>query len=398
MLHFSVMTGDPGASITERLVHIERALLRAPPHDVGRVLEKTLRTHYSATSVQLYLLDYRVSLLAPVLGAAGQPVSMSTSDIGRALREQQLVSRAVDDGYEVCVPVVAKGNRVGVLTVVLPPDADAEDELGAELVELAEVVGSVVTVSDVVTDTYHRVRRSERLTVAAEIQWELLPGRGLSAPEFDLAGQLEPAYQLCGDNFDWAADGEYLTLAVTGGMGDGVDASLLTSLAINALRNARRSGLSLAEQAALADQALWAQYGGSQYVSSLLMCFELATGEVRIVDAGSPQAWLVRDGGITLLPLDAQLPLGMFAETRYVEQRLTMRRGDRLLVLSDGVFAATAEDRRYADTELRRALTSSRGLPPGEAVRTVIADLLAFHGSAVLVDDAVVVCLDWFGR
>jgi serine phosphatase RsbU (regulator of sigma subunit) len=236
------------------------------------------------------------------------------------------------------------------------------------------------------------------LTVAAEIQWELLPGRGLSAPEFDLAGQLEPAYQLCGDNFDYSADAEYLTLTVTGGMGDGVDAALLTSLAINALRNARRAGLPLAEQAALADQALWAQHGGNRYVSSLLMRFELATGEVRVVDAGSPRAFLVRDSMVTPLTLDAQLPLGMFAETRYVEQRLTMRRGDRLLVLSDGVFDAVAEERRYADTALRRALTTSHGLSPCEAVRTVIADLLTFHGSAVLADDAVVVCLDWFGR
>ncbi|MGH3622657.1 MAG: PP2C family protein-serine/threonine phosphatase [Sciscionella sp.] len=380
----------------ERLVHVERALLRAASHDVGGVLATTLWTHYSATDVELYLLDYQVSSLTPVLNADRERVPLSTSDIGRALRERQVVSRPVVDGYEVCVPVVAKGNRVGVLTAHLPPGSD--DDLGTELVELAEAVGSVVVVSDVMTDTYHRVRRSERLTVAAEIQWELLPGRGLSAPEFDLAGQLEPAYQLCGDNFDYSADAEYLTLTVTGGMGDGVDAALLTSLAINALRNARRAGLPLAEQAALADQALWAQHGGNRYVSSLLMRFELATGEVRVVDAGSPQAFLVRDRGITPLTLDAQLPLGMFAETRYVEQRLTMRRGDRLLVLSDGVFDAVAEKRRYADTALRRALTASHGLSPGEAVRTVIADLLTFHGSAVLADDAVVVCLDWFGR
>ena len=48
--------------------------------------------------------------------------------------------------------------------------------------------------------------RTQRLTLAAEMQWELLPGRSRIRPSFSLAGQLEPAYAVRGDSFDWADD------------------------------------------------------------------------------------------------------------------------------------------------------------------------------------------------
>ncbi|GAA1542616.1 hypothetical protein GCM10009730_59580 [Streptomyces albidochromogenes] len=41
----------------------------------------------------------------------------------------------------------------------------------------------------------------------------------------------------------------------------------------------------------MADQAIYAQYHGAQYVSTLLLSLELATGRGRVVDAGSPQLW-----------------------------------------------------------------------------------------------------------
>jgi serine phosphatase RsbU (regulator of sigma subunit) len=377
------------------LLLTEQALLRAPAAEIGPVLAANLGKHYGASDVELYLVDYRMSMLQPAFATA--PVEpLSTSRPGRALLDGELIIDVEGDGHRVFLPMVARGNRVGVLSILLAERPS--EELCVELSDLAASVGNAVVVADVLTDTFHRVRRSQRLTLAAEMQWQLLPGRGVTQPEFDLAGQLEPAYRLCGDNFDWSVDSEYLTLTVSNGMGEGVVAALLTNLAINALRNARRSGLSLADQASMADQAVWAQYGGELHISALLMQLELATGRLRVVDAGSPRAWLVRGGAIDALNLEAQLPLGMFAETRYVTQELYVQRGDRLMILSDGVFDAVAADRRYADSALRRALSTSKGLPVGEAVRMVITDLIGFHGSAELADDAVVVSMDWHGR
>lgn len=244
--------------------------------------------------------------------------------------------------------------------------------------------------------TSRNATHPKKVTLAAEMQWQLLPGRGCSRAEYALGGQLEPAYTIGGDNFDWSTSADYLTVTVSNGMGQGIGAALLTNLAISALRNARRAGLDIADQAALADQALYAQYGGSQYVATLLLRFEVATGRVGVIDAGSPRALRLRDGVVELIEFDAQLPLGMFDRTDYREQTFQVEPGDRLVIVSDGVHTAQAPTGvEYGTTNLDLSIVASSNLPASEAARAIITELLDYHEDTDLLDDAVVVCIDW---
>ncbi|MEE3921906.1 hypothetical protein V2I01_37370 [Micromonospora sp. BRA006-A] len=99
--------------------------------------------------------------------------------------------------------------------------------------------------------------------MAAEMQWDLLPGRSVRIGDALLAGQLEPAYTVGGDHFDWSVDGDRLTLTVLNGTGSGLAASMLTAMTVNAMRNARRSGGSLVEQAELASDTIYYQHRGA---------------------------------------------------------------------------------------------------------------------------------------
>ncbi|MCP3801090.1 serine/threonine-protein phosphatase [Allokutzneria sp. A3M-2-11 16] len=376
---------------TQRLTDVERAMLRTPAHSLGDALGDILHTHYGVAEAEVFLADYRTASLEPVLnpGSGGQPISSSPA--GAAYAQQ----KPVVDGEFRHLPISVRGDRLGVLRLRWPgpPPEDL-----SELAELAERAGQALIAAEVVTDRFRRARRTERLTLAAEMQWDLLPGRCLDQAEFSLAGQLEPAYAVRGDNFDWSADEEHLTVAVTNGMGESVDAALLTSLAIHALRNARRAGVDLADQAALADQAIWAQYGGKQHVATLLLQVELATGRLAVIDAGSPQIWRLRGDEVLDVRLEPQLPLGMFDSTHYLEQRFELRPGDRLVIISDGVYEARAEGLSYGEELLSRLLAATRGLSAAEAVRALMADLSRFSGHIDLDDDAVAVCLDWRGR
>ena len=89
------------------------------------------------------------------------------------------------------------------------------------------------------------------LSLAAEIQHRLLPGSyTCEAGQFTLAGWLEPAGDVGGDTFDFALERDTLHLSMTDAMGHEVDAALLATVLVGALRNARRAGVGLAEQAA----------------------------------------------------------------------------------------------------------------------------------------------------
>ncbi|WP_106976925.1 PP2C family protein-serine/threonine phosphatase [Streptomyces sp. NRRL S-920] len=386
----------------DRFRAVERALRTAAPHALLEAVRDALTAHYGAVSVDLLVADYATTILQPVdaLPYTSEPISVHTSAPGRAFGAQEPhVERAGAAGpVTVHLPVSVRGDRIGILTVRLP--ADAHDSVTeGELEEVAEVLGHEIVVAERDTDLYLQARRADRLTLAAEMQWQLLPGRSCSRPEYELGAQLEPAYAIYGDNFDWSASADHLTLTVTNGMGEGIEAALLTNLAINALRNARRAGLSLPDQACLADQAVYGHYRGDVHLSMLLLRFDLETGEAEVIDAGSPKMWRIRQGKAEAVELEAQLPLGMFEDTLYATQRFHVEPGDRLLFVSDGVYnVASPAGERYSERALTRAMASTRLLPPSQVPRAMLHELAGHRGPTDAEDDAMIVCLDWHGR
>ncbi|RKN42031.1 PP2C family protein-serine/threonine phosphatase [Micromonospora endolithica] len=373
--------------MSEPVNRAREVLIDAPADLLVDRIAATLAASYQIERVELLQVDYRLSVLLPLGG--GDPVTGPGHPAWRCF-DHQTPLLAGDEAY---LPVSMRGERRGVLRVgPVPDDAAVVEELARIATALAHEIAAVTGG----TDVYLSSRRSRRLTLAAEMQWELLPGRSRIRPSFSLAGQLEPAYAVRGDSFDWSDDGDRLWLSTINGMGEGVAASILTSLATHALRNARRAGLDVADQAALADQAVYDLHRGDRHVAALLLELDLRTGVLVAVDAGSPRLLLLRDGDVRELPLEAQFPLGMFEATDYRSQRFELRRGDRLFVVSDGVVEATGQEVRYGETALERFLRRTGPMEPLEAVRSLIGDLRAFV-SGDLVDDAVVVCLDWTG-
>ncbi|MEV6405366.1 PP2C family protein-serine/threonine phosphatase [Streptomyces bobili] len=396
--------------VTNRFAAAERALRTAAPHELVDAVRRILVERYAAVGVELLMADYGLTVLQPVSGPRGrEPLSVYDSAAGRAFGAQEpYVEPAGGGRVRAHLPVTVRGDRLGVLSVTLPEDGerdgdtDADGEVSGvlgELSEIAQVLGHEVVVAERATDLYLRARRRDRLTLAAEMQWQLLPARSGTGPGYALGAQLEPAYAVHGDNFDWSATADHLTLYVSNGMGEGTEAALLTNLAVNALRNARRAGLPIADQAALADQAVHAHYGGRSYLSVLMLDVELATGRAQVVDAGSPRLLRLRAGTVERIDFEAQLPLGMFEETDYAAQPFRVEPGDRLVFVSDGVHAvASPAGEAYGDAALARAISSTRLLPAAEVPRAVLRELTGHRGGAVPQDDALVVCLDWHGR
>ncbi|WP_131739314.1 PP2C family protein-serine/threonine phosphatase [Actinomadura roseirufa] len=393
---------------------VERALRAAPAHSVPETLAAALRHAFPRVSaVRLLVNDYHSRALLPVgphrvvpvsgpaaepvdglAGPAPEPIRIQGTAPGRAFVSRRRVEDTDDDGGTLLyVPVVARGERLGVLEIRADGalgDGDADD-----LAEVGEVLGTALKVAWRHTDRYERARRSQRLTLAAELQWQLLPGHACAGERFSLAGHLEPAYSIGGDNFDWSTEHDHLVLTVTNGSGTGIQAALLTSLTVGALRNARRSGADIGEQASLANDMVHVRYRGREFTETLVMRIDLADGLVHVIDAGSPRILRMRGTEVAGVPLEQQLPLGMFPDTEYRPQRFALEPGDRLVIVSDGVFSARTPRGEFGKQALEQATRRTRLQDAAEVPLTIINELIEHHENNDLADDAVVVCLDW---
>ncbi|GAA0252504.1 PP2C family protein-serine/threonine phosphatase [Actinomadura nitritigenes] len=400
-----------------RAAEVERALRTAPAHALPETLAALLQRELPRIrGARLLVNDYHSRLLLPVEpfptaparpagGEPAAPVRIHGSAAGRAFVSRRPVVEPVPgggskrpDGMDARVysPVTARGERLGVLEFGSSGGGWDDGEL-AELAEIGAVFGSALRVAWNHTDRYERARRSQRLTLAAELQWQLLPGHACTGDGYALAGHLEPAYSIGGDNFDWSAEHDHLALSVTNGSGTGIQAALLTSLTVGALRNARRSGADIGEQASLANDMVHVRYGGREFTETLVMRIDLADGVVHVIDAGSPRILRMRGAEVAPVPLEQQLPLGMFPDTEYRPQRFRLEPGDRLVIVSDGVFSARSARGEFGTHALEQATRRSRLQDVVEVPLTIISELIEHHEGTDLADDAVVVCLDWHG-
>jgi serine phosphatase RsbU (regulator of sigma subunit) len=371
----------------------------APPHALVDVIRVALEADAGAKTATILLSDYADSTLERLEpgGATASSASLSVegTDEGRAYRLQAVSVVDDDRGHRVLVPVTVRSERLGLLEVVLPsPPDDATLEV---LRQVGAIVAYVIVTARRYTDLFERVRRRRSLELAAEIQWELLPVLAFEGDAFALAGALEPAYSIAGDSFDYAVDVDDVTLVITDGMGHGLRAALLGSLALSSLRNARRRGLAPAEQARVANDVLYEQFGGDQFVTALLVRVDLGTGEAVAVNAGHPLPVRVRGDRVHDIPLVPDPPMGLFPGQSYAVQRFRLEAGDRMALVSDGITEACPPGGdELGRPRLGRLLLDARRHAPVEVVRLVTKAVMEHRGTE-LRDDATILCVDWNG-
>ncbi|MGZ6576352.1 MAG: PP2C family protein-serine/threonine phosphatase [Solirubrobacteraceae bacterium] len=182
-----------------------------------------------------------------------------------------------------------------------------------------------------------------------------------------------------------------LHLSMTDAMGHDVHASMLATLTVGALRNARRAGVGLAEQARNADASLGQYIDAGGFVTGQIARIELRTGTATIVNAGHPHPLRLREGRVESIALVADPPFGLYPGHQYRVQQLPLQAGDRLMFITDGVL-----ERNASTLNLEALMIDGADMHPREAVQSVVLALLHVTGGR-LKDDATAMCVDWHG-
>jgi serine phosphatase RsbU (regulator of sigma subunit) len=309
---------------------------------------------------------------------------------GRALAAQAVEVVVENGGARLFAPVTSRGEAVGVLELGLE-DFPAEQTV-ADVALAAHFLAYVVIANRRYTDLFEWGQRSVPLSLAAEIQHRLLPGAfTCEAGQFTLAAWLQPAGEIGGDTFDFSLERDTLHVSMTDAMGHTMDAALLATVLVGGLRNARRRGVELAEQARLANDALAEQAGESQFVTGLIVRIDLRAATANIVNAGHPPPLRVRAGQVERVRLEADRPFGLQAGGGYRVQALQLEVGDRLMFVTDGML-----ERDAAGMNMAAILTEGLDMHPREAVQHLTQAVLQASGGQ-LRDDATALCLDWHG-
>ena len=294
----------------------------------------------------------------------------------------------------VLVPLIEGSSRIGVLELEFA-------EWDGVVPQILEPLVAVFVMSWIVksryTDTAARARRSEPLSAAAEVQWDLLPPLTCSTEQVSVSGILEPAYAIGGDSFDYAFDQTSVDFAIIDAIGHGMSAVLMSAAAINSLRNSRRARRDLTAAYDIADESIASQFGECYYVTGIIGSLGLDTGILSWINAGHVLPMLVRNGTYAgPLLCRPSHPLGLGGPVVEVAEQV-LQRGDRVLLYTDGITEARSSqgsffgEERLADFLVRASLER---LPARETVRHLADNIIEFSDNG-LGDDATMLLIEY---
>ncbi|CAN5558163.1 hypothetical protein BH10ACT1_BH10ACT1_04480 [soil metagenome] len=297
----------------------------------------------------------------------------------------------------VLVPLSEGSERLGVLELTHP---QWSGHLEAMLAPVIRVLVLVLISKRRYTDVVLKGRRSEPLSIAAEIQWALLPPLTYSTGAVSVSGILEPAYSIGGDSFDYALNPDHAEFAIIDAVGHGIAAVSIAVLALNGIRNARRQQHGLDRAYLDTGEVIRSQVGGGAFATGQIGSLELASGVLTWLNAGHPLPLLVRDRSfIGELACTPSLPMGLAGVVSEVATA-QLQPGDRVLFYTDGVIESRGGGgeefgvARLADLFVRGATEQQA---PAETVRRLAATVVAYSNGP-LRDDATLFMLEYHGQ
>ena len=354
-----------------------------------------------ATGALVHLVDYPQTHLVPVGdgGQAGAPLLIDATLGGWAFTRSEIHQQVLEDSHRMWVPLLDGVERLGVLSLDFPHHAGpalGREPMAGRVRMFTSVVAEMVMTKSLAGDTLPQVARREEMALAAEMQWQALAPLTFACDEVVITGMLEPCYRVGGDTFDYAVDARTARFAIFDAMGHGVGASMISTLALAAYRNARRRGLDLPATCASIDAAIGHNVGVEAYATGIIAELDLAGGVLSLVRAGHPDPLILRGTKVIARSYPLSLPFGFGIHDPQVATE-ALQPGDRVLLYTDGVTEARNTAGEFfglhglVDTVIRETAT---GAPPPEVMRRLTHAVLA-HQQRDLDDDATQLLVEW---
>ncbi len=393
---------------------IFRRLLRDSPcaraEDLPRLMARAIPL-LGVARLAIYLVDHQQTVLTrvPAPGSDGDSDGDDVLRVDGTVAGRAFITAATQEmpasdgtaGSTMWIPLCNGSDRLGVLRI----DTDTVDKrVRADCELAATLLGDVVYTCSLYGDAIARLRRTSPMRAPAELIRGQLPPATFTTPRLVISGILEPCYDVGGDAFDYAVNGDIAHMVLFDAVGhgaakDGMRAAVLATIALAAYRNARRDHFDLADTYRHVDTVVRA-HDRAGLITGVFVELDQATGNLCVISAGHPGGFIVRDGKVvTVLPTPTALPVSMGDLRAPVIVEETLEPGDRLVLYTDGITEARTADGQFFGADrlidfIDRAMTD--GLPAPETMRRLVQAILA-HQDNVLQDDATVLLAHWIG-
>ena len=241
----------------------------------------------------------------------------------------------------------------------------------AERIETEQRVAREMEISRRILEADNE-RKTKELDEARALQLSMLPGAVPEIPGIEIGVYMRTATEVGGDYYDFAVghDGT-LTVALGDATGHGAKAGTMV-VAAKSLFNGFSDAPDLLEIFEKLTDSIKRLNMRSMYMSMLLLRIKSNTALVSSAGMPAPLIYRSAEGIVEEVPLKG-MPLGAFHDFPYEERRLELRKGDAVILMSDGfpeLFNPAQETFGYA--HVKEIIAAAGNRSPQEIIASFV--------------------------
>jgi serine phosphatase RsbU (regulator of sigma subunit) len=243
---------------------------------------------------------------------------------------------------------------------------------------------------------YQALREKEamerELSIAREVQRELLPRACPVLPGLEVAGACRPAIGVGGDYYDYLtfAD-DRLGLVIADVAGKGIPAALLMAGLQGSVRSIAAPSVDPGEVNCRLNGMLYRSTTTARYATLFFAIFDARSRMLAYSNAGHFPPLHLSARGVDRLTADG-IPLGLMEDARYGQGQRRLESGDLLVLYTDGIVEAPdPSGAEFGEDRLVEALRRYRDRNLEEIILSVLRDIERWTGGGPAHDDATLV-------
>jgi phosphoserine phosphatase RsbU/P len=292
-----------------------------------------------------------------------------------------------------CVPLIAKGRLQGVAQVInkkinggIGPFTEEDEEL---FCLFSQQAGLAIDNACMHQKIIKQERLNADLKIAREIQKDLLPAHPFESEYLEIFGYYQPSFQVGGDMYDYfLLPRNRLAIVIGDVSGKGVSAALYMARVISELRALAHHY----EEPALIIKALnklhceRSRFG--MFVTLIFGILDLKTFQLDFVLAGHPDLCIYHsDGRYEFVEAVRNRPVGIFEDSVYDQNRVSIHPGEVVLWYSDGIVEVTSPKGEDVERYWLGGFLEDLTLPARKIAQKIIDSVHRFGGQDNFYDD-----------
>ncbi|MBN2185263.1 MAG: SpoIIE family protein phosphatase [Candidatus Krumholzibacteriota bacterium] len=244
------------------------------------------------------------------------------------------------------------------------------------------------------------VRISAELQAAHAAQMSIMPHEDPRIEGFDISGICIPANEVGGDFYDYMwldPERSRFLVAIGDVSGKAMKAAMIAVMSSGMICSKASEGSSVSRIMTDLNLPLFSKTDSTMYTALFLAAIDIRTKEISFSNAGFSDPILKNNRSLKRIPnVGSRLPLGMFEDTFYSENKIYLAPDDILVLFSDGVPDAINSSREFYDTASLEKLLKEKiqsSMSAKEIRDMIVDDVMRFAGHTAQNDDMTLVVI-----